>query len=47
MGAVATHAINPTLYASIPYDPVKDFQPVTQIASTPERAGGEFLAPCS
>src|SRR5436190_6243483 len=30
MGAVATHAINPTLYASIPYDPVKDFQPVTQ-----------------
>ena len=35
MGAVATHAINPTLYASIPYDPVKDFQPVTQLASTP------------
>jgi tripartite-type tricarboxylate transporter receptor subunit TctC len=35
MGAVATHAINPTLYASIPYDPVKDFIPVTQIASTP------------
>ena len=35
MGAVATHAINPTLYASIPYDPVKDFIPVTQVASTP------------
>src|SRR5436190_10315205 len=35
MGAVATHAINPTLYAGIPYDPVKDFQPVTQLASTP------------
>jgi len=35
MGAVATHAINPTLYASIPYDPIKDFQPVTQLASTP------------
>ena len=35
MGAVATHAINPTLYASIPYDPVRDFQPVTQVASTP------------
>jgi tripartite-type tricarboxylate transporter receptor subunit TctC len=35
MGAVATHAINPTLYASIPYDPIKDFTPVTQIASTP------------
>jgi tripartite-type tricarboxylate transporter receptor subunit TctC len=35
MGAVATHAINPTLYASIPYDPVKDFAPITQVASTP------------
>jgi tripartite-type tricarboxylate transporter receptor subunit TctC len=35
MGAVATHAINPTLYASIPYDPIRDFQPVTQVASTP------------
>jgi tripartite-type tricarboxylate transporter receptor subunit TctC len=35
MGAVATHAINPTLYPSLPYDPVKDFAPVTQIASTP------------
>ena len=35
MGAVATHAINPTLYASIPYDPIKDFVPVTQLASTP------------
>ena len=35
MGAVATHAINPTLYAKIPYDPVRDFAPVTQVASTP------------
>jgi tripartite-type tricarboxylate transporter receptor subunit TctC len=35
MGAVATHAINPTLYANIPYDPVKDFAPITQVASTP------------
>ena len=35
MGAVATHAINPTLYASIPYDPIRDFVPVTQLASTP------------
>jgi len=35
MGAVATHAINPTLYAHIPYDPVRDFIPVTHVASTP------------
>jgi tripartite-type tricarboxylate transporter receptor subunit TctC len=35
MGAVATHAINPSLYASMPYDAVKDFAPITQVASTP------------
>jgi tripartite-type tricarboxylate transporter receptor subunit TctC len=35
MGAVATHAINPALYPSIPYDAEKDFVAVTQIASTP------------
>jgi tripartite-type tricarboxylate transporter receptor subunit TctC len=35
MGAVATHAINPTLYATIPYNAEKDFIAVTQIASTP------------
>jgi len=35
MGAVATHAINPTLYAHIPYDAARDFAPVTQVASTP------------
>jgi len=35
LGAVATHAINPTLYASIPYDAQRDFEPVTQLASTP------------
>ena len=35
MGAVATHAINPTLYSSIPYDAARDFMPVTQVASTP------------
>jgi tripartite-type tricarboxylate transporter receptor subunit TctC len=35
MGAVATHAINPTLYSNMPYDAVRDFIPVTQIASTP------------
>jgi len=35
MGAVATHAINPTLYPTIPYDAEKDFVAVTQVASTP------------
>ncbi|WP_395695135.1 Bug family tripartite tricarboxylate transporter substrate binding protein, partial [Piscinibacter sp.] len=29
MGTVGTHAINPALYARMPYDHVKDFVPVT------------------
>ncbi|RJG06627.1 tripartite tricarboxylate transporter substrate binding protein [Noviherbaspirillum cavernae] len=35
MGAVATHAINPTLFPKLPYDPVKDFAPVSLVASVP------------
>ncbi len=35
MGAVSTHAINPYLYAKIPYDSVKDFTPVTLVAQVP------------
>jgi tripartite-type tricarboxylate transporter receptor subunit TctC len=35
MGAVATHAINPTLYKKIPYDAVSDFAPITLLVSTP------------
>jgi tripartite-type tricarboxylate transporter receptor subunit TctC len=35
MGAVATHAINPWLFKNLPYDPIKDFAPVTIIASVP------------
>jgi tripartite-type tricarboxylate transporter receptor subunit TctC len=35
MGAVATHAINPTLFTKMPYDPVKDFAPITLIADVP------------
>ncbi|HEY6511554.1 MAG TPA: tripartite tricarboxylate transporter substrate binding protein [Burkholderiaceae bacterium] len=35
MGAVATHAINPWLYTKIPYDPVRDFTPLTLVARVP------------
>ncbi len=35
MGTVSTHAINPNLYAKMPYDPVKDFAPVTMVAKMP------------
>ena len=33
--AINNHAINASLYKSLPYDPVKDFAAVTLIASTP------------
>jgi tripartite-type tricarboxylate transporter receptor subunit TctC len=35
MGATGTHTINPALYRKLPYDRVRDFQPVTLIASAP------------
>ncbi len=35
MGTVGTHAINAALYPKLPYDPVKDFSPVTLVASVP------------
>lgn len=35
IGAVATHAINPWLFAKIPYDPIRDFTPITGIAQVP------------
>ncbi|MGZ8209696.1 MAG: tripartite tricarboxylate transporter substrate binding protein [Burkholderiales bacterium] len=34
-GANTSHAINPNLHAKLPYDPVKDFAPVTRLASFP------------
>jgi tripartite-type tricarboxylate transporter receptor subunit TctC len=36
MGAVATHAINPWLYARMPYDPIRDFAPITLVARVPD-----------
>lgn len=35
MGAISTHAINRGLYRNLPYDPVKDFAPITLVASAP------------
>ena len=35
LASVGTHAINSSLYRSMPYDPVKDFTPVSLIATVP------------
>ena len=34
-GTISTHAINASLYKNLPYDPVKDFEPVSLIAFLP------------
>ncbi|HWP13360.1 MAG TPA: tripartite tricarboxylate transporter substrate binding protein [Ramlibacter sp.] len=35
IAAVATHAINPWLFAKMPYDAAKDFAPITQMVRVP------------
>ena len=35
MGALSTHAVNPSLYSKMPYDAQKDFAPITLVAITP------------
>jgi tripartite-type tricarboxylate transporter receptor subunit TctC len=34
-GTISTHAINASLYKNLPYDPVKDFEPVSLVAFLP------------
>jgi len=36
MGTNATHAIAPSLFAKLPYDPHKDFAPITLVAIVPQ-----------
>jgi len=35
MGAISTHSINASLYRKLPFDPVKDFVPITQASIIP------------
>jgi tripartite-type tricarboxylate transporter receptor subunit TctC len=46
MGTVGTHGINRALYAKLPYDPFKDFMPITLVAGVPNVmvVNGEFAA---
>ena len=54
MGHTGTHAINPTLFPDLKFDPVKDFQPITGLmsfnnilvvpAASPARSVAELVA---
>jgi len=35
LAGVGSHAVNPNVHARLPYDPVKDFAPITLVASAP------------
>src|SRR5918993_1265171 len=35
LGFVGTHGMNPALYKKLPYDPVKDFAPISLLNTTP------------
>src|ERR687887_1717837 len=35
LAGVGSHAVNPNVHAKLPYDPVKDFAPVSLLASAP------------
>jgi tripartite-type tricarboxylate transporter receptor subunit TctC len=34
-GGTGAHAINPALYKDLPYDPIKDFEPISLVATSP------------
>jgi tripartite-type tricarboxylate transporter receptor subunit TctC len=35
LSSIATHALSPNLYARVPYDPIKDFAPITLLGIAP------------
>jgi tripartite-type tricarboxylate transporter receptor subunit TctC len=35
MGNAGSHSVNPSLYRKLPYDPLKDFSPVTLVSTAP------------
>ena len=35
MGTTGTHSTNPAVYPKLPYDPIKDFEPISLVAESP------------
>ena len=44
-GNAGTHAANASLYATLPYDPIKDFRPITLLWSFPQLLAVPFDSP--
>src|ERR687895_1751111 len=46
LSSIATHALSPNLYARVPYDPIRDFAPITLLGIAPAvlAVHGELLA---
>lgn len=47
MGSTSTISINPTLVAKLPYDPVRDFVPITQVAFVPHLLASSAAVPAT
>lgn len=45
MGHIGTFGVNPTLYAKLPYDPIRDFQPITLVAKVPNMLAVNLSVP--
>jgi tripartite-type tricarboxylate transporter receptor subunit TctC len=45
MAVSSAFGINPTLYSKLPYDAIKDFEPISNLGLTPQTFVGSLLAP--
>ena len=50
LSSIATHALSPNLYSRVPYDPIKDFRPITLLGIAPtvlvDEPGPAARSPC-
>jgi tripartite-type tricarboxylate transporter receptor subunit TctC len=47
LGTISSHAINPSIFAHMPYDNLRDFAPITQLASQPNALAVSNETPAS
>ena len=47
LASPSSHAVAPSLYKTLPYDPVRDFTPITQVAIAPNLVLGHPMVPAA